>query len=88
MELGTHAFNDNTLDNIILDYQDGFIIAKNVYNHILCFFCQEKCRKGFMMAKIEALAKALYTQLEPLKIHQFTDAGVNEDDEEGKADDD
>ncbi|CAI2383339.1 unnamed protein product [Moneuplotes crassus] len=70
MDLGTHAFNENTLESIIIENQEGFVMAKNVHNHILCFFCQDTCKKGYIMRKMEALGGALSTQLEPLNMVQ------------------
>ena len=35
MDLGTHAFNENTLQSIIIENQEGFVVAKNVHNNVL-----------------------------------------------------
>ena len=35
------------------------IIAANVYNHVLCFVCDEKAKLGICMAQLEALAESL-----------------------------
>ena len=35
MDLGTHAFNENTLETVIIENTEGFVMAKNVHNNIL-----------------------------------------------------
>ena len=88
MDLGTHAFNNNTIENIILDFPESFVVAQNLHNHILWFFCQKHWKKGFIMNKLEALDKAIKSELEPLDIMKYSGIGVNEDEEEAEGDED
>ena len=89
MDLGTQAFSDNNLENIIFEVEDEIILAKNIYNHILWFTCEDKSRvggknnRGLIMAKLESLGNALLKLLEPLKdtFYKIHSEAVNVGDE-------
>lgn len=54
---------------MILSTDNGHLIAKPVYNLILCIICESDACLGLIKTKIDILAEGLEEQLKPLEEH-------------------
>ena len=69
VEFGLEAFNKNKLQSIIIECEEGIVLARPVYQLILCVICHKECNLGLVKTKIDALGNALTEMLRPLAPH-------------------
>ena len=67
LDFGNQAFNNNTLECLLIQHDGANILAKPIFNLVLCFVCDRTANLGIVRAKIENMAKQLSAGLDPIK---------------------
>lgn len=67
IDFGHEAFNNNTFQAIFISMDSGHLIARPVYNLILCFICDSNVNLGLIKNKLDVLAESITEGMKGLK---------------------
>ena len=66
-EFGHEAFDENKLQALYIQHDEGMYVARHIYSLVLCFICHKDANLGMINNKVKVMSDLLEESLSGLQ---------------------